>query len=119
MDPVWLAVTIGVAVTMWLLWLFLKGGASAEDVLAALESGAPLLDVRTPGEFATGHAKGAVHIPLDQLSVRLKELGDPGTIVIYCQSGARPGRASSVRKGAGFEVLDAKRLGAIPTAWRE
>jgi len=115
MDPVWFAVAIGIAVTMW---LFLRGGASAEDVLAALESGAPLLDVRTPGEFATGHAKGAVNIPLDQLSGRIEELGEPGTIVIYCQSGMRSGRASSVLKGAGFEVLDAKRLGAIPAKFR-
>jgi rhodanese-related sulfurtransferase len=115
MDPVWLAVAAAVG---FVLWRLLRGGASAEDVLAALQAGAPILDVRTPAEFATGHAKGAMNIPVDQLSGRLKELGEPGVIVIYCQSGMRSGQAAGVLKAAGFDVLDAKRLGAIPAAFR-
>ena len=33
-----------------------------------VESGATLLDVRTPGEFASGHVRGAINIPVQDLA---------------------------------------------------
>ncbi|HRO40428.1 MAG TPA: rhodanese-like domain-containing protein, partial [Flavobacteriales bacterium] len=41
------------------------------DLKAIKAQGATILDVRTTGEFAQGHIKGAVNIPLDQLQNRL------------------------------------------------
>lgn len=47
-----------------------------------------LVDVRSPGEFATGHVPQAVNIPLEQLESRFDDLG-PGRIAVLCQSGNR------------------------------
>ena len=71
---------------------------------AKVEAGALLIDVRSPGEFASGHIKGAINIPLGVLSDRIGELGPTQTeLVLYCQSGMRSGRAVKFLKGKGFE----------------
>lgn len=82
------------------------GATGAVDVRqgAALQSqGALLLDVRTPGEFAQGHAPGARLIPLDQIGRRLAELGAKDrAIALICRSGNRSGQAQSILEQAGF-----------------
>ena len=40
-----------------------------------VERGALLLDVRTPGEYASGHVDGATNIPVADLSTRRAEHG--------------------------------------------
>mgnify|MGYP000742730190 CR=1 FL=1 len=63
-----------------------------------------LIDVRTPSEFADGHAPGAVNIPLDQLAQRMSELEahKTGELYLICRSGARSGRAQGQLAAAGF-----------------
>ena len=58
---------------------------------AASPSNEPLVvDVRTPEEFQSGAYPGAVNIPLDELQVRIAELGSKSReITLYCASGAR------------------------------
>jgi len=72
-----------------------------------VRNGALLLDVRTPDEYGGGHVNGAKNIPVDQLPVRLGEVG-PTTrpVVVYCRSGARSARAAGVLRAAGYEVVD-------------
>lgn len=51
-----------------------------------------VLDVRTPGEFATGHLPGALNIPLDHLDRALPDIhhaAQRGDILIVCASGGR------------------------------
>lgn len=89
---------------------------SAEQARALIEGGALLVDVRTPGEFASGHIKGAVNIPLGELSGRAGELGDKGgAVVLYCRSGHRSGQAARQLKAIGFTSLHD--LGPM-SAWR-
>lgn len=84
---------------------------SGTEAQRLVKQGALLLDVRTPGEFASGHVSGAKNIPVQELGSRLKELPPKGqTIVVYCQSGGRSASASSVLRQAGYEVHD---LGAM------
>ena len=46
-----------------------------EDVAALPRNGSvTLLDTRTPGEYAGGHAEGFVNIPVDELRDRLNEI---------------------------------------------
>ncbi|MEU5975596.1 rhodanese-like domain-containing protein [Streptomyces sp. NPDC047315] len=55
-----------------------------------------VVDVRTPGEYASGHLPGAVNVPLDQLRRALPELtGAAGRrpLLMVCASGARSERA--------------------------
>ena len=49
-----------------------------------------VVDVRTPEEFQTGAYPGAINIPLDELQMRIIELGSKSReITLYCASGAR------------------------------
>ncbi len=48
-----------------------------------------ILDVCSPGEFATGHLPGAMNIPLEQLSSRLRDISWSRTLVLVCRSGNR------------------------------
>lgn len=69
---------------------------------SAVES--PLIvDVRSKGEFSTGAYPGAVNIPLDELPMRVSELGSYGRdIVVYCASGARSSYAMQFLMQNGF-----------------
>jgi len=57
---------------------------------------AQLIDVREPNEFANGHILGARNIPLSQLKMRLKEIRTDKPVYLYCQNGARTGRAAQI-----------------------
>jgi rhodanese-related sulfurtransferase len=53
------------------------------------QQGAQLVDVREPGEFAAGHARGARNIPLNQLGNRIGEVATDRTVLLICRSGNR------------------------------
>ena len=44
-----------------------------------------VLDVRPPDEFALGHLRGALNIPLRELEARLAEIDPAQEIVAYCR----------------------------------
>jgi rhodanese-related sulfurtransferase len=48
-------------------------------------AGATILDVRPEREFAAGHFRGAISIPLAELPARVDELQDGNRVVIYCR----------------------------------
>jgi rhodanese-related sulfurtransferase len=80
---------------------------SAIQLADRLNEGAMvLLDVRTTPEIRRGTIKGAIHIPLQELSRRsdeLKKYADK-EIVCYCQSGNRSLSAAARLKQLGFMV---------------
>lgn len=75
-------------------------------------SGAVLLDVRNPEEYASGHIPGSVSIPLAALPARYNELGATDTpLFVHCLSGGRSGQAVSFLKSVGF--TNVKNIGGI------
>ncbi len=87
-------------------------GGSKHNGRQLVESGALLLDVRTPEEFRDRHLDGAVNIPVQELGGRVHELGAKDRpIVVYCRSGARSASAATMIKSAGYEVLDIGGIG--------
>ena len=64
-----------------------------------------LIDVRTPGEYATVHADGAVSIPLDQLEPAAVRQGNGEAIYVICQSGARGAKACEQLVAAGISKV--------------
>ena len=83
-----------------------------EDARRLVQSGARLIDVRSPEEYAEGHIEGAVNIPVGDLSLHLGELGGKDTpIVVYCHTGIRASRAEHLLQDAGF--TDVHNLGGI------
>lgn len=74
------------------------------ELKALLDGKATVVDVRTPGEFASGHHPRAVNIPVDQVESRLAEFGDKSKpVVVYCASGARSSRAKQILQSAGYK----------------
>jgi rhodanese-related sulfurtransferase len=69
-----------------------------------------IVDVRTPDEFAQGHIKGAILIPLQTLEQNLGLLGSVKTqkIIVYCHSGNRSVAASRLLVKNGFTPLNLK-----------
>ncbi len=65
-----------------------------------------LLDVRTDGEFASGHIPDAVNIPVDELRSRTAELPKDREIVVYCQVGLRGYLASRILNQSGFDAIN-------------
>lgn len=73
------------------------------DYAELIKNGATVVDVRSRGEFAGGHAKGAVNIPLDQLNSNLRRFKSKDQVIITCcASGMRSSSAKQILKQAGF-----------------
>ncbi len=57
-----------------------------EELLKLVKKGeAMLIDVRPEAEFAAGHIRGAINVPIDALPKRLKSLPKDQEIVAYCR----------------------------------
>jgi phage shock protein E len=78
-------------------------GGPAVDFAQLAEQGAIIVDVRSKGEYASGHIKGSLNIPLDALGSHLGKLKDKQTpIITCCASGMRSASAKSFLKGQGY-----------------
>ncbi len=73
------------------------------DYVELIKTGAIILDVRTKGEYANGHVKGSINIPLDQLGSNLSKLKKDKTIITCCASGMRSGVAKSQLINNGYK----------------
>ncbi|MBL7888629.1 MAG: rhodanese-like domain-containing protein [Bacteroidia bacterium] len=74
------------------------------DLGELIKNGAIILDVRSKGEYAGGHVKGSINIPLDQLGSNLAKLKKDKVIITCCASGMRSGAAKGQLKSKGYEV---------------
>lgn len=72
------------------------------DVRALAESGAYIIDVREEREFAAGHIKNAVNIPLSQFSERIEEVPKDRPVYLHCRSSQRSYYAICQLQGAGY-----------------
>jgi len=76
------------------------------DIAKLIQSGAALIDVREPFEFAMGHVSNAVNIPLSNIPSivnDLKQIEQP--VVLYCQSGNRSGMAANFLQSQGMNEV--------------
>jgi len=77
------------------------------DYRSLVQNGAVIVDVRTPGEYKSGHIKNSRNIPVDQIRSKvndLKKLGKP--VITVCRSGSRSSMAKSILASAGLEVYN-------------
>jgi phage shock protein E len=75
------------------------------DFREVVENGAVILDVRTKGEYQSGHLKNSINIPIDKLTQNLKKLNKNKPIITCCASGARSASARKLLKSNGFEQV--------------
>jgi phage shock protein E len=113
---------VGFAVIAIVLLVFFltKGNDLQADksiVSEKIKNGALVVDVRTVGEFQSGHFPNAVNIPIDQTSDRITEYGSDKNkdIILYCQSGARASSVKRMLEKAGFKnVINAGGISQMP-----
>lgn len=83
--------------------LFGIDAGSQVNYAEMLKQGAIILDVRTKGEYAGGHIKGSINIPVDQLANNLAKFKDKDkAIITCCASGMRSASAKSILKANGY-----------------
>ena len=66
----------------------------AEQLLEEKDGGYVLVDVRTFSEYEADHSSFAVHIPIDELPHRYRELKQTHRIICVCQAGGRSAAAA-------------------------
>lgn len=81
-------------------------GIESVDYSEIIKNGGVLIDVRTPAEFNSGHAKGSKNMPLQNLSNQLKKLKNK-EVVIVCRSGARAAQAKQQLERNGITAYNA------------
>lgn len=71
-----------------------------------------LIDVRSPGEFASGHIPKAQNIDIESpdFAQKFQQMDKNKPYLLYCQGGFRSGAALKMLQGAGFKnVYDLER----------
>ena len=112
---VW-TIAAGAALALLVARRLLARRAPVEVVSKAIQAGAKIVDVRSPGEFAGGAYPGAVNIPLQVLGSRLQDIPRNRPVVLYCASGMRSASAARLLAKAGYEqVLNAGGLHHLPS----
>ena len=79
-----------------------------KEAKALVDQGWTYVDVRTEGEFETGHPAGSINIPLnspDFLAVMKAHFKPDARLVVGCQLGGRSARACALLENNGYQQL--------------
>lgn len=75
-----------------------------------LKDGDFLLDVRENDEWTSGHAEGALHIPISEFVARSGELTEvapqPGRVHVICRSGGRSAQVTMYLVQQGIDAVN-------------
>ncbi|MFA9463163.1 MAG: FAD-dependent oxidoreductase [Velocimicrobium sp.] len=76
---------------------------NVDKVRNLVESNQYIVDVRERGEYARGHIKNAVNIPLSELRERMNEIPNDQPVYLHCRTGQRSYNAVLALQNAGYE----------------
>jgi len=72
------------------------------EIEKLIKSGnATIIDVRSPADFMSGHAKGSINIPFNELPDKIKEIKEMKNVLLCCTSGNKSGQAAVFLKQQG------------------
>lgn len=91
----------------------------ASSVLAEEKGDAVVVDVRRVDEWVSGHARGALHIPIDDLLDRIDELPDGKKLLFICAAGVRSGLACEIAASMGFPADELYNIEDGTPSWIE
>ena len=100
----WTTILVIAAIVAVIFIIKESGQISAKDALEKLRNGALVIDVRSAGEFSSGHLAKAINIPLDEIETAVpKRVKDKNQVLLlHCASGMRSGMAKSRLIGMGY-----------------
>ena len=67
--------------------------------------GAQIIDVRSKGEYESGHIRGSINIPLPSLSNQLNRIKKDKPVITCCASGMRSSTAKSILQSQGYSQV--------------
>ncbi len=120
----WYLFVLAIGSGAMLLVPLIKGGTGqgltpAQAVQVVNREKGVLIDVSSGEQFASGHAVGSRHLPLDdfesRLPVSVKNKALP--LVLVCPTGNRAGRAAAVARKLGYSNVQI--LSGGLKAWRD
>lgn len=94
-----------IAMIAFLAWRWWGFRSVRQQLPELLKTGAQIVDVRSPAEYAAGHAPGSKNIPLGDLAQNASKLDKAKPIVLCCASGSRSGMAAGILKSQGFSKV--------------
>ncbi len=78
------------------------GSGPKVDYKALKQNGAQIIDVRTISEFQSGHIKGSVNMPLQNLHSHFPKIKKNKPVIVCCASGMRSASAKNILKSNRF-----------------
>lgn len=72
------------------------------DYKELLRKGAQIIDVRSRDEYSSGHVKGSINIPLNELASSVNKIKKNVPLITCCASGMRSASAKSTLKSMGY-----------------
>jgi rhodanese-related sulfurtransferase len=93
----------------------LRPKVKVAQALELVRDGATLLDVRENNEWKSGHAPGAIHVPLGDIDKAPRRIKQGRPVVVMCASGMRSRTAAKHLRGLGY---DATSLSGGMAAWQ-
>ncbi len=84
---------------------FSKLFGKSVDYKSIVENGGVIVDVRTTGEYKSGHIKGSMNIPLQNLNAQLNKIPNDKVVITCCASGMRSSSAKSILLANGFKEV--------------
>jgi phage shock protein E len=103
----WLMVIVTAAVLAGLFAVRRRSLLPAEKAVWLLREGALVVDVRSSGEFDSGHLLGAVNLPVQEISeAASRRIPDRNrALLLHCRSGMRSGIARQKLRRMGYSEV--------------
>lgn len=106
----WLTLALGalfIAGAVFVLGSSGGGGGLVDnaEMRALMNDGVRVVDVRTTGEFESGHIPGAEIVPLNELEAAAANWDPSEPIALYCATGSRSSQAAAVLRELGFKTV--------------
>jgi phage shock protein E len=100
----WRMVLIVVGVMVVFLAFKMLGQMGPAAALEHLKQGAKVIDVRSAGEFQSGHLPNAINIPLGDLEQQISQqvTNKKQVLLLHCASGVRSGMGVKTLKRLGY-----------------
>ncbi|MFZ4397978.1 MAG: rhodanese-like domain-containing protein [Kiritimatiellia bacterium] len=106
---IWMLLVLGLTAAV-------QGGTNVANIAVMETNRVYVIDVRTEGEWKTGHINDAILIPYDQIKERIVEVttNKSAFIALYCRSGRRSRIARESLQKLGY--LNVENLGSLADA---
>ncbi|MRS12644.1 MAG: rhodanese-like domain-containing protein [Actinobacteria bacterium] len=115
----WLVVAVAAALVVGAVVLGPSGSrggvVDSADLQSLIADGVRVVDVRTVGEFDSGHIPGAENVPVNELAGAAVAWDPAEPVALYCATGSRSAEGAGTLRSMGFAIV--YDLGAGIAGW--